>query len=151
MIPNFRWLYHSDWWDGPLSGLGILDERHVWVNCIDEGHPEKKPDGYPCTCEAGDLTHPDCSCDDFEWTPRIFGVYAMTDEQIAHTLEQRQDWMTMGPMQAYYDKYKPFHEDPDYVYFEKDKLLGTFHQGEHPIEDRRRYHVVDGKWVFDVF
>lgn len=42
---DINWLYHSGYWDGPLSGMVEYNGKEHWVEWIDEEHrPEPDPD-----------------------------------------------------------------------------------------------------------
>jgi len=39
---KIKFLYHSDYWDGPLSGVCKVDEQKLWFKCVHDYHDETK-------------------------------------------------------------------------------------------------------------
>jgi hypothetical protein len=52
-MEEIRLLWHSDYWDGPLSGLLLLDGRKYWFQIADE---DFEPNFYPRTFVIVELT-----------------------------------------------------------------------------------------------
>lgn len=59
-----RMLHHCAYWDGPLSGLCMLNGREHWFDCVSWEHRITDSEGV-------------------EWFSRLYVVVTMTDEQIA--------------------------------------------------------------------
>lgn len=46
-LPEMRKLCHFGYWDGPLSGLCLIDGQKYWLDCIEEWHDNNH-------CPSGD-------------------------------------------------------------------------------------------------
>lgn len=73
-LPTMRKLWHSNYWDGPLSGMCLIEGQKYWFECVEEW--------------LDNNSYPEDD-DDFE-TPwyRRFLIWKLTDEQQA-TIEAR--------------------------------------------------------------
>lgn len=61
---SFRMLWATNYYDGPLSGVGIVNGTPHWFSCIGEGSVGPDPDGTPMAA-------------------RVFGVVPLTAEEYA--------------------------------------------------------------------
>lgn len=77
-------LWHSSYYDGPLSGVCLYQGRKHWFKMVQEGSLGKDPKGTPMK-------------------GRVFAVVAMTDEQIMEITRRREVWCDLmgGPLIDY--------------------------------------------------
>lgn len=111
--PQVEMLWHSGYYDGPLSGMALLDgEKMVWFHCDKWG-------GY----DDEDLTN--------DFGHRTFGLYELTEEEMAAEIIQHEHFRqhvghhtdygdargefraSKADMDKYYEMYKPG-ERPEY-------------------------------------
>lgn len=89
-LPAMRKLCHFGYWDGPLSGLCLIDGQRYWYECIEEWLDNNN---YP----EDD--------DDFQapWYRR-FLIWKLTDEQQKYIDERHAKFQRMVGMHTDYDE-----------------------------------------------
>lgn len=93
-LPEMRMLYHLGYWDGPLSGICLIDGQKYWFECIEEWRDNNKwPDEN------------DPAYEDFEppWYRRYL-IWKLTDDNLAEIEARHQKWQRMVGMHCDYDE-----------------------------------------------
>lgn len=63
MLQGVKLLYHSNYWDGPLSGVCEYQGKRYWFDCLNEDETTVDEDGEPC------------------FARRRYGIYELTEEE----------------------------------------------------------------------
>jgi hypothetical protein len=90
-LPEMKKLWHRAYWDGPLSGLCLVDNQKYWFECIEEWLDNNS---YP-------------ENDDYDFEPpwyRRFVIWKLTDKQLTVIEAQHAKFQRMVGTHTDYDE-----------------------------------------------
>jgi len=124
---SFRMVWHSNYYDGPLSGVGIVNGTPHWFDCIGEGSVGPDPDGTPMAA-------------------RVFGVVPLTTEEYAELLVDHELFESILGKRGYiYEDGKRRRADTHIPYTMED-LKARYYDQPHPKRDFRSKEII-GWWA----
>lgn len=92
-LPEWRKLWHGNYWDGPLSGMCLVNGERYWYECIEEYHdnnPYPSEEEYDAGWEA-------------PWYRRYL-IWKLTDEQQAIIDARHEKFQRMVGTHCDYDE-----------------------------------------------
>jgi len=99
-LESVSWLWHSDYYDGRLSGMieyGFEERRIGWAKNVYYGD-------LVCFIDCGQDIDKCDELNHIEWTPRVYAVYALFDEQYDFEAHKHREFEKYVGLHCSYDK-----------------------------------------------